>query len=120
MSSIDRSPARGVYLTIALVGLAIVVVPLLAWLSANGLDVQLALDELTATGMTLAAFLDLIGAAVAVLALVWFERRDLEVPHLWLPVLVTCTISVGFGLAFYLFLREGARLRLGSSTPPTG
>jgi hypothetical protein len=109
MSSTDRSRARGVYLVIALVGLALVVGPLMAWLVAHGLDLRLALAELTATGMTTAAFLDLIGAAVAVLALVWFDRREGRVPHVWLPVLVTCTISVGFGLAFYLFLREGAR-----------
>lgn len=120
MGSTDRSRAAGVYLAIAVLGLAAVLVPLAGWLRAHGLDLRLALAELTATGMTAAAFLDLIGAAVAVLALIWFERRDLRVPHLWLPILVTCTISVAFGLAFYLFLREGVRPRPASAAPPTG
>ncbi len=119
MSSTDRSRARGVYLFIALLGLAIVLVPLVGWLGDHGLDLRLALAELTATGMTMAAFLDLIGAAVAVLALIWFERGDLRVPHLWLPVLVTCTISVAFGLACYLFLREGVRPGAPAAAPPT-
>ena len=117
MSTTDRSRAGGVYLVIALLGLAIVLVPLVAWLGGHGLDLRLALAELTATGMTTAAFMDLIGAAVAVLALIWFERGEFRVPHLWLPILVTCTISVAFGLAFYLFLREGVRDRSGTAVP---
>ena len=60
MSATDRSRAGGVYLVIALLGLAVVLGPLLAWLGANGLDLRLALAELTATGMTTAAFMDLI------------------------------------------------------------
>ena len=54
-----------------------------------------------------------MGAGVAVLAMIYFDQKDLRVPHTWIPVVVACTISVAFGLAFYLFLRERTRAHRG-------
>lgn len=120
MSTDDRSTAARVYLAVAILGLALVLIPLIGWLRAHGLDLQLALAELSSTRMTAAALLDLIGAAVAVLAMIYFDRREFRVPWIWIPVVFACTVSVAFGLAFYLFLRESVRPDQAKATPPTG
>ena len=120
MSANDRMTAARVYLAVAILGLALVLVPLTGWLRAHGLDLELAMAELSSTRMTAAALLDLIGAAVAVLAMIYFERKEFRVPYIWIPILFACTVSVAFGLAFYLFLRESVRPERASATPPTG
>jgi hypothetical protein len=120
MSTNDRRTAARVYLAVAILGLALVLIPLIGWLRAHGLDMELALAELSATRMTAAAVLDLIGAAVAVLAMIYFDRKELRVPYIWIPVVFACTVSVAFGLAFYLFLRESVRPEPAAAASPTG
>jgi hypothetical protein len=52
--------------------------------------------------------------------MIYFDRKELRVPYIWIPVVFACTVSVAFGLAFYLFLRESVRPEPAAAASPTG
>lgn len=105
-----RKPAsplpRRTYLSLFLIGSAVPLLWFRPWLQTHGLDLPALARALFSTRVGGFFGLDVLCAAVALLAWMQLEHRRLPVPRAWLAVLATCCIGVSAGLPLYLYLRQ--------------
>lgn len=96
---------RHAYLGLCLVGM-LPYWALIPWFVEHGLDLPLFGQELFATRIGAFFGLDVFVSAIVLFVFVFAERRRLEIPHLWLPVVATLLVGVSLGFPLFLYLRQ--------------
>ncbi|PIE36490.1 MAG: hypothetical protein CSA54_04270 [Gammaproteobacteria bacterium] len=99
------------WLFLTALGTALPFAAFLPWLAAEGPNLPLALELAAGNAMSRFAWLDVIVAAIALLAFIAVDGKRHAVKHRWTAVLATLCIGVSAGLPWYLFLREKRRDR---------
>ena len=72
----------------------------------NGLDLPLLIRQAAQLRVGAFAWLDVLVSALVLLGFMIAEGRRLQLRHVWLPVVGTCTVGVSLGLPLFLLLRE--------------
>lgn len=96
---------RFVYLLLCIAGTALPLAQFVPWLSANGLNVPLLLQQATSSNISAFAWADVLISGLTTITLICVEGRRLGMPHLWLP-LSSVVIGPSLALPLFLFLRE--------------
>lgn len=94
------------YLLCAIAGVIIPYSQFVPWVAEHGLDVRLLAAELFSTRIGAFFGLDVLVAAIALLAFIIWEGRRRNMRMLWLPIAATLTIGVSCGLPLFLYMRE--------------
>jgi len=94
------------YLLCAVAGLVVPYSQFVPWVFEHGLDVKLLAIELFSTRIGAFFGLDVLVAAIALLAFIAWEGRRRDMKMLWLPVTATCLVGVSCGLPLFLLMRE--------------
>lgn len=92
---------RFVYLLLCIAGTALPLAQFVPWLSANGLNVPLLLQQATSSKIAAFAWADVLISGLATIALIFSEGRRLKMRRLWIPL---SSLIVGPSLALPLFL----------------
>ncbi|MBE9917119.1 DUF2834 domain-containing protein [Paenibacillus donghaensis] len=97
-----------VYGLLSLIGIALPYSQFIPWLSQNGLNFSLLVEEAAQTRMGSFAWLDVIVSVVVLTAFILYESKRIKMGLrlLWIPIIGTFTVGVSFGLPIFLFLRE--------------
>lgn len=96
---------RFLYLLLCIAGTALPLAQFVPWLSANGLNVPLLLQQATSSNIAAFAWADVLVSGLATIALIYAEGRRLGMHRLWLP-LSSIAIGPSLALPLFLFLRE--------------
>ncbi len=96
---------RFVYLLLCIAGTALPLAQFVPWLSANGLNVPLLLQQATSSKIAAFAWADVLISAFATIALICAEGRRLGMRRLWLP-LSSIVIGPSLALPLFLLMRE--------------
>ncbi len=96
---------RFVYLLLCIAGTALPLAQFVPWLSANGLNVPLLLQQATSSSIAAFAWADVLISGLATIALICVEGRRLGMRRLWLP-LSSILIGPSLALPLFLFLKE--------------
>jgi len=96
---------RFVYLLLCIAGTALPLAQFVPWLSANGLNVPLLLQQATSSNIAAFAWADVLISGLATITLICVEGRRLGMHHLWIP-LSSIAIGPSLALPFFLYLRE--------------
>ena len=94
------------YLLMAIAGAVIPFTQFVPWVSRHGLDASGFALELFSTRIGAFFGLDVLLAAVVLLAFIVWEGRRSGVKNLWVPAAATCLIGVSCGLPLFLLMRE--------------
>lgn len=100
-----KSNMRFVYLLLCIAGTALPLTQFVPWLSANGLNVPLLLQQATSSKIAAFAWADVLISGLATVALICVEGRRLGMRRLWLP-LSSIVIGPSLALPLFLYLRE--------------
>lgn len=76
------------------------------WISENGFNLKILLNEATENRISAFAWLDIIISAVVLIGFILYEGKRIGIKHKWIPIIGTLTVGVSFGLPFFLLLRE--------------
>lgn len=101
------------YLVLAVAGALIPYGAFLPWLLSNGLDIPLLYEQATANQISIFAWLDVVIAAIALLAFIIVDGKRHVVRGKSLAIVATFAVGVSCGLPLYLFFKEKQR----TSTP---
>lgn len=104
-SNQPESNMRFVYLLLCIAGTALPLAQFVPWLSANGLNVPLLLQQATSSNIAAFAWADVLISALATIALICAEGRRLRMRRLWLP-LSSIVVGPSIALPLFLLLRE--------------
>ena len=104
-SNQPESNMRFVYLLLCIAGTALPLAQFVPWLSANGLNVPLLLQQATSSNIAAFAWADVLISGLATIALIYAEGRRLGMRRLWLP-LSSIAIGPSLALPLFLYLRE--------------
>ena len=104
-SNQQESNMRFVYLLLCIAGTALPLAQFVPWLSANGLNVPLLLQQATSSNIAAFAWADVLISGLATIALIFTEGLRLGMRRLWLP-LSTILIGPSLALPLFLLLRE--------------
>lgn len=96
---------RFVYLILCIAGTALPLAQFVPWLSANGLNVPLLLQQATSSKIAAFAWADVLISGLATITLICVEGRRLGMYGLWLP-LSSIVIGPSLALPLFLYLRE--------------
>lgn len=96
---------RFVYLLLCIAGTALPLAHFVPWLSVNGLNLPLLLQQAMSTNIAAFAWADVLVSAITTIALIYAEGRRVGVRRLWLP-LSCLAIGPSLALPMFLFLRE--------------
>ena len=102
-SNQPESNMRFVYLLLCIAGTALPLAQFVPWLSANGLNVPLLMQQATSSNIAAFAWADVLISGLATIALICAEGCRLRMRRLWLPL---STILIGPSLALPLFLLQ--------------
>lgn len=105
-SNQPESTMRFVYLLLCIAGTTLPLAQFVPWLSANGLNVPLLLQQATSSNIAAFAWADVLIPGLATIALIYAEGRRLGMHGLWLP-LSSIAIGPSLALPLFLYLREG-------------
>lgn len=96
---------KPVYLTLAALGVIVPYIHFLPWLVDHGLDLPLFFSEIHRSHVTEFFSADVMVSALAVIALLVFERRRIG-GLWWIPVIALLLFGVAAALPLVLYLRE--------------
>ncbi|KRG69275.1 hypothetical protein ABB27_06750 [Stenotrophomonas terrae] len=94
-----------VYLFLCIAGTALPLAQFVPWLSANGLNVPLLLQQATSSNIAAFAWADVLISGLATITLICVEGRRLGMRRLWVP-LSSIVVGPSLALPLFLFLRE--------------
>lgn len=97
---------RHLYLGLAVLGLLLPYSQFVPWLLAHGANVPLLLRELFANRIAAGFALDVIVAALVVIAFVLSESRRVRMRGIWMPIGGVVLVGVSFALPLFLYMRE--------------
>src|SRR6185436_16494006 len=96
---------RRLYLALSVLGFVVPQLAFWPWFVEHGFAVRLFFEHMFANGISTFFSLDVLVAAVVVIAFVLIEGRRLRVPRLWLPIAGVVLVGVSFGLPVFLYQR---------------
>lgn len=96
---------RFVYLLLCIAGTALPLAQFVPWLSANGLNVPLLLQQATSSNIAAFAWADVLVSGLVTIVLICAEGRRLGMRRLWFP-LSGIAIGPSLALPLFLWLRE--------------
>lgn len=96
---------RHLYLSIAVAGFLLPMSQVVPWVVEHGLSPVAMGAELFSTRIGAFFGLDVLVSAVAVVAMVAREGREMAARERWLSIAATCAIGVSCGLPLFLYLR---------------
>ncbi len=105
--------ADRIYLSFAVLGLAVPYSQFVPFLIENGLDIGLMMQQLTANRISLFFGLDVVVSAVVLVAMIIMEGGEAGVERPWIPILATFTVGVSLGLPLYLHMKEQKKEKMG-------
>jgi hypothetical protein len=94
------------YAILAVAGAIVPYSQFLPWAAEHGLDARGFAIELFSTRIGAFFGLDVLVAAVVLLAFIRWEGRRAKIANLWMPVAATSLVGVSCGLPLFLFMRE--------------
>ena len=97
---------KTVYLLLCVVGTVLPYSQLIPFLSANGLNIPLLVDQMFANRVAAFFGLDVIVSSIVLWVLVFNEGRRSGVKHLWAPIVANLAVGVSLGLPLFLYMRE--------------
>ena len=97
---------KTIYLVCAIAGAVIPYSQFVPWLAEHGPDAQGFVRELFSTRIGSFFGLDVIVAAIALIAFIAWEGRRVRMRALWAPIAATLLVGVSCGLPLFLFMRE--------------
>jgi hypothetical protein len=104
------------YLVLFVLGFTLPYSQFVPWVIEHGLDMRLSVHQLFANRISAFFGLDVLVAAVALIAFIRNEGRRLKMSRLWLPVASVLLVGVSLGLPLFLYLRERELERRASAT----
>jgi hypothetical protein len=97
---------KKIYLTMAGLGVVLPFYYFVPWTNANGFNLPRMLDLIFVNPIASGIAADAITVALAVIAFIILERREIKVPYFWIPIAGIFLVGVAFALPCYLYLRE--------------
>jgi uncharacterized protein DUF2834 len=97
---------RNVYLVLALLGFVLPYWFLFKFLSVNGLNVPLLVQELFANSISTFFAVDLIISFLVFWIYMVGEATKLQMKNWWLYILASLTVGLSFALPLFLYFRE--------------
>ncbi|MGO4528549.1 DUF2834 domain-containing protein [Paenibacillus sp. 2TAF8] len=91
---------------LSILGIIIPYMEFIPWISENGFNLMILLNEATENRISAFAWLDIIIAAIVLIGFILYEGKRIGVKHKWIPIIGTLTVGVSFGLPLFLLLRE--------------
>ncbi len=107
---------RFVYLLLCIAGSALPLAQFVPWLSVNGLNVPLLVQQATSSNIAAFAWADVLISGLATAVLICVEGRRLGMRHLWLP-LSSVLVGPSLALPLFLLLREQHFTNTKADTP---
>ncbi|WP_313643007.1 DUF2834 domain-containing protein [Stenotrophomonas sp.] len=115
-SNQPESNMRFVYLLLCIAGSALPLAQFVPWLSVNGLNVPLLVQQATSSNIAAFAWADVLISGLATAVLICVEGRRLGMRHLWLP-LSSVLVGPSLALPLFLLLREQHFTNTKADTP---
>ncbi|MFN8473240.1 MAG: DUF2834 domain-containing protein [Anaerolineae bacterium] len=97
---------RQVYLLLAVVSAIVPYALFVPWLLANGLNIPLFVQNLSANNIAAFFAVDVIISALVLFVFIFAEGRRLGITRLWAPVVGTLLVGVSFSLPLFLYMRQ--------------
>ena len=97
---------KNIYLVLALIGLVTPYWFLFKFLSANGLDISLLVQQLFANSISTFFAVDLIISFIVFWVYMTSEAAKLQMKNWWLYILASLTVGLSFALPLFLYFRE--------------
>ncbi|CAN7232309.1 DUF2834 domain-containing protein [Pseudoxanthomonas sp. LjRoot143] len=94
-----------IYLVLCVIGAALPLSQFIPWLSANGLNMPLLLQQAIATPVSAFAWADVLVSGIAVLVFIAVEGRRLAMRRLWIPA-ACMLVGPSLALPTFLLMRE--------------
>jgi hypothetical protein len=107
-ANISAMKPKDLYLALCIVGVVVPYAEFLPWLAAHGMNLHLFVQELLATRISAFFGADVIVSAVVVAVFGRIERRRLNLPLWWTPIVALFCVGVSLALPLLLYLREVA------------
>ena len=103
---------RSLYLLLALVGWIVPYYFFVSFLSENGLNLQLLLDQLFANQISTFFAVDLVITAIVFWLFLYSESQRLKMANWWTYIAATLVVGPSFALPLFLYFREARRQAL--------
>ena len=100
--------AKHRHLVLCVAGIALPDSQFIPFLLQDGFNMRLFVDQLFANRISAFFGFDVLVSAVTLWIFVGREGARLGLKHLWVPLVVTLTVGVSFGLPLFLYMREAA------------
>ena len=94
------------YLVLCVVGTVLPYSQLIPFLTANGLNMPLLVDQMFANRVAGFFGLDVIVSSIVLWVFVFYEGRRNGIKHLWAPIVANLVVGVSLGLPLFLYMRE--------------
>lgn len=100
------TPLQWSYLWLCLIGSILPMSQLVLFVKGHGLDVALFFQQVFASPAASMFGFDVAVSLLALWVLTFVEGRQLNLPHLWLPLVASVTVGVSLGLPLFLLIRQ--------------
>jgi hypothetical protein len=97
---------KKLYLLLAVVGFVLPYYFFVSFLIANGLDLQLLLEQLFANDISSFFAVDLIISAIVFWVFLYRESRRYQMSNWWVYVVATLTVGPSFAWPLFLYFRQ--------------
>ncbi|PYE47899.1 DUF2834 domain-containing protein [Paenibacillus barcinonensis] len=94
------------YGVLSILGIGLPYMEFIPWISDNGFNLTLLLNEASQNGISAFAWLDVLVSAVVLIGFIIYEGKRIGINYRWIPVIGTLTVGVSLGLPLFLLLRE--------------
>ena len=98
---------KSIYLILALLGLVVPYWFLFKFLSTNGFDLALLVQQLFANNISTFFAVDLVISILVFWLYMIAEANKLHMKNWWLYILASLTVGLSFALPLFLYFREG-------------
>lgn len=97
---------RSVYIVLCLLGTLLPLSQFLPWTFANGINIPLLIQDITASRISAFAWADVFVSALVLIVFILAECRRSRMPLPWLPFLALLTVGVSLAFPLFLLQRE--------------
>ena len=97
---------KNLYLTFAILGLIVPYYFLFKFLSANGFDLPLLIQQLFANNISSFFAVDLVISIIVFWIYMVAEANKMQMKNWWLYILASLTVGLSFALPLFLYFRE--------------
>ncbi len=97
---------KHVYLFLCLLGTVLPYSQFILWITENGLDLPLLIEQITSSRIAAFGWLDVAVSAIVLFVFIFTSGVESRVAKLWLPAAGTLVVGVSLGLPLFLYLLE--------------